>query len=73
MTQPKEVFAYGLEPEDIAKLRQVSARLNSPRHLPFDNRRDLANLVDLICSRAVPIDDPNQEMKCVNTQGGSTS
>ena len=59
MTEPKEVFAYGLEPEDIAKLRAVSTRLNSPRHLSFDNRRDLANLVDLICSRAVPLDNPN--------------
>ena len=63
MTEPKEVFAYGLEPEDIAKLRQVSARLHSPRHLSYINRVDLANLIDLICSRAVPIDDPNQEMK----------
>ena len=58
MTGPKEVFTYGLESEDIAKLRQVSTRLNSPRFLSFDNKRDLANLIDLICSRAVPMDNP---------------
>ena len=53
--KPEEEIAYAFEPEDVAKLKAVSARLNSPRALSFDNRRDLANLIDLICSRAVKI------------------
>ena len=54
-TKPKEPLAYAIEPDDRDKLRAVSARLNSPRALSFDNRRDLANLIDLICSRAIEI------------------
>ena len=50
-----EEIAYAFDQEDVAKLKAVSARLNSPRALSFDNRRDLANLIDLLCSRAVKI------------------
>ena len=56
-TKPEEPLAYALEPEDRDKLKAISARLNSPRALSFDNRRDLANLIDLICSRSIPINE----------------
>lgn len=57
-TKPvEEEITYAFDQEDVAKLKAVSARLNSPRALSFDNRRDLANLIDLLCSRAVKIDN----------------
>lgn len=48
------------ESEDVAKLRGVSARLNDPRSLSFDERRDLANLIDLLISRSILILEENE-------------
>lgn len=56
-TKPEEPLAYAFDPGDVDKLKAISARLHSPRALSFDNRRDLANLIDLICSRAVEINN----------------
>lgn len=50
------------ESEDVAKLRGVSARLNDPRSLSFDERRDLANLIDLLISRSILILEEENEI-----------
>lgn len=50
-----EPVGYCLEPHLYDKLRQVSAVLNQPYVLSYDQKRDLANLVDLIASSAMPI------------------
>lgn len=52
-----EPLAYELEPHHFKKLREISARLNSPKPLDWDDRRDLANLIDLICMQAIRIND----------------
>lgn len=41
----------------LAKLRSISARLNDPAKLDFDGRRDLANLLDLVLSDAIPVEN----------------
>ena len=51
-----EPLAYAIENDTPwRQLRSVSQRLNDPQSLSFDERRDLANLIDLIMSQAMPI------------------
>jgi hypothetical protein len=43
---------YALEGHQLQKLEGVSQRLNDMRPLTWDDRRDLANRIDLILSDA---------------------
>jgi len=50
-----DLIGYCLEPHCFEHLRKVSKRLNDPAALSWDDRRDLANLIDLIRSQAIPL------------------
>lgn len=53
-----DVLGYAFEPEDFAKLRVVEKRLyGDGRRLSEDARRDLANFLNVILSRAIPLND----------------
>jgi hypothetical protein len=47
---PDASDAYLLEARWLPKLQGIAARLDDPRTLSFDDRRDLANLLNLIIS-----------------------
>lgn len=47
---------YALAGNCFSKLRQIAVQLDDPRSLSFDQRRDMANLINLILSKATPLD-----------------
>lgn len=51
---------YAFEGDRLQKLEGVSRRLNDPKPLTWDDRRDLANLIDLVLSRAIQLSAPRK-------------
>lgn len=58
MTEPL-VMGYLVEPETYAKLRTVLRRLyGDGSHITADQRRDLANYLDVVLREFAPIKEP---------------
>lgn len=47
---------YAFEGRDLQKIEAVAQRLDDPKTLTFDDRRDLANLLNLMLDRAIVVD-----------------
>lgn len=47
---------YALAGDCFNKLRQIADQLDDPRSLSFDQRRDMANLINLMLSGAIALD-----------------
>lgn len=46
---------YHLTGAEVAHIRKVARRLNDPKAISWDERRDLANLLDLVAMKAKEI------------------
>lgn len=49
----KDDAIYTIEGRRLRRLEEISALLNQPGTLTFDQRRDAANMIDLALSEAV--------------------
>jgi len=55
MSDAQTPIGYAFDEHWLKKVRGIGARLNEPRALTFDDRRDLANLLDLFLSECQPV------------------